>query len=422
MMADQSFVSHLLQETWDTVCQAAESRHLPDLDLPMEASFPLFDAEPWGQVSLSFRQCRISNLTYRPKRGVTFDSDAISVSVQFGRVALNGKWNATASPRRANAIETAWMLLQHPDAADSDPNLQLAQNYRDQLVTSAGGLLMVGTYYDDNDTMDTVIQNSPTFQQSWSNFTYTSKTTGKTYTTTDLANMTATGAQNPDTAGVGGADYNAASNILRGYFLTAVLNSQGYSNSDPAYVKLASDVATFSGATSASGLMGPQPVSVNQVMSYVTSSTPPTGPLAAPEMPEIDAIVAQGWAKAEREVEQKKAHEFTRTGTSEASWHGEIDDALDPPPVLFSGKVVVTGSLPRVALHVRFTSAEVKVPRVDFTLSGEPGALLDRIRTELAKSKYIGDLAAQRIADRISSPQVLKTVSDLFNAALRQRK
>ncbi len=413
---------------------------LGELVLGQFGPFPLFESVSTGLVSVQMVDTVVRNFQVIENEGFTYDasSGVMTATLSFPQLVLAGTYQVFLGHGGDNcAVDAAYSaigLFQKPTRTDpnapDDPNLALAKSYRDQLITSDNGLALVGMYYDNNETMNAVLENDATFQHLWKTYQYP-RQDGTLVSTAQLASQTADGAKSPDANLIGGLDYNTHANILREFYLQAVTRAEK-SNADPALRKLATDIATFNGYVGSSGLQTSTATSVGAVMNAVATTSRDAmrdtagaadDPVMAEALVRARQIAAEEWAKAEAEVAYQRRTAAAASATASSSdpvIQGQFEDIFQVPALTITASFTIAGTPPDLTIAVDFTAIQVEIPNIRILLTGPGSPLFVKVAGAVANSGFIQGLVSSKIAERINASDIRDFLSGRLNQALSQ--
>ncbi len=403
------------------------SRSIPDL-----GPFALFDKKPWGTVAVSLDHSSLSGLDTIQDQGFTYDSatSAFTAKVGFSQVALAGRYSVTGSGLVGCAVAGVTGLLglfpterslvaEDGDEFD-DEHIELAQQYRSQLVQSPSGLELVSNYYDNNDAMNEIVRGDTYFHTVFP----TLQTDGKT--SKDYASQTTLAARSPDDPNqtVGNPSYRLHAFKMQLAFAKSA-QSLYEQTGDTKYTDAGNAKNTFNAQVDNSGIPGA--TTVGNVMATVRSIT----------LERLEGITAQDqtpltaeYEAVAREIDEdydrwREAGNVDRPFSALASdvaaslGDGTFHDRFGVPSFTLNGTVTVTGQVPDVKLTVNLTSASADLPQIDISLStSHPDTLYDEVVKALGKAQFVKDLMRRKLNDELSSQQVVGWLSDRINDAL----
>jgi hypothetical protein len=406
--------------------------HIPSLakvTVPDIGSIPLYSSDTWGNVSITLTSADVSGLPSVQNRSFTPSSDARSVTatVGFSELTFAGSYEVDGTGAVGCAMDVADALaITIPTAlaagmADSPvppENMDLARQYRDQLVQSRNGVTLVGKYYDHNDTVNLILSQDNAFTRAWPNGVPEAE-----HNTAYYMQVTADATADPDDP-----DYTVGGNdtgyLYHGAYMQAILiaTCNYYRTHDPdradAYAALAQDAATFKGYTD----QYPNPMTAGAVMSAVQNAQPMSATeLAA--VPEPEAVRAgrlagerdfhelQRRALAERAAQEQQATTYKSTGN--------FSFGFPMPTLTFSGTVAIAGIPPRQTLTVELTSLSADIPylKINLLTSTDPTFAVDA-QNQINNAQWFQQVLGTKVNAQLGSDEVLSYLSGVINQAI----
>lgn len=394
-------------------------------------AIPLYSSDTWGDVSIDLTSLQLSGLPSIQNGSFTPASDASSISavVAFGSLTFSGSYEVTGSGLAGCAMDMAGSQAggggpippETGDAAgvedDGPTNMDLARQYRDQLVQQSGanGTTMVSTYYDHNDTMNYILNRSNAFTLAWP----TEATNDKT--TRDFMQQTNAAAQNPKDQNyqIGDDDYNSHAMMMQNVLIST---SFGYADSptDPEnpFVALATDTAAFRGNT----IPYQQPSTVGTVMDTVQNATPLTTAQLATmeESPLARAARIRGervFAKWDAVAKAREAARIEQATTYKSS--GDFSFTFGMPTLTWSGTVAISGMQPLETMTVTVTTLTANVPNVTINLlTGTDQAFTSDAQSQINDATWFQKTIGTKVNAELGSASVLSYFSGVINQAL----
>jgi hypothetical protein len=302
-------------------------------------------------------------------------------------------------------------------ADDTPSSMDLARQYRDQLVGQSGtnGTTLVATYYDHNDTI-TKILNDPTqwFTQKWPG-----SVPGSTKKTADYMAQSDAAGRNPDNSAyvVGDDDYVTHAGYMS-TALKATCNTLRNGSTDPEnpYFALATATVAFAKHTHPYSA----PSTFNTVMGHVQTGSPMT--------PEQMAAVEEPAAfRRGRELAERDHAEWLAKGGPEAA-----DEAGTAAPTTFKdqGTFSVTFALPTLTFSgtvtatpsVTLTALSADAPSIDIRLSGGSDPDFENeVQSKIDDAEWFQTTIGTKINAQLGSPAMLQYLSQVINQALASR-
>jgi hypothetical protein len=393
---------------------------LDDMD-----SIPLYSSNTWGDVEISLTGLNLSGLPSVQNQSFTPAPDASSVSgtVAFGSLTFSGLYEVLGSGLVGCAMDIARTKATPPpggagaSAGPPPSNMDLARQYRDQLVAQSGnnGITLVSTYYDHNDTINTILNQNNPFTRAWPLAT----PSGPGLNTAHYMGVTNTAAQNPTSPDyqVGDEGYN-----IHGYYMqtlllrTAELYANGSTDPENPYVALQNAIVGFKCHT----MKHQQPMTVGAVMDTVQNTDQQCDPGA---MVEHD-LARRGREMAERDFamwhNQAMAAEAARVGQATTyRSNGAFVFDFGMPTVTFNGTVAISGIPPQQTMTVTLTSLTAAIPNVDIELlSGTDPTFTADAQDHIHDAIWFQKTIGLRLNAKLGSPKVLNYLSSLFNQAI----
>ena len=434
----------ILNKAWALLWQPTSSYYLPTIlkngatfggttippmsQLPLNdiKSLPLYSSNFWGNVSISLTGLVLSGLPSIQNQSFTPSSNAASVTatVAFGSLTFGGNYEVVGSGIAGCAMSMGWAKAYSGATAGDDPppaNMDLARQYRDQLVNQPGlnGLSLVSTYYDQNDTINTILSQNNAFTRAWP---LAHPSGGPNLTTAFYMGVTNAAGENPGSPlyPVGYVDYDVHAYYMQTVLLATALDyADGSKDAENPYVALADAIKGFKGYTLTKK---DDPMTVNAVMDTV-QNTPPMSAAALAAVPETEAARI-GREMAERDYprwrNEAMAAEAARTfqGTTYTS-SGSFSFGFSMPTVTFTGTVMVSGIPPHETMTITLTSLTASIPNVDIQLLNGTDANFTRdAQAQINNAEWFQKNIGLKVNTELGSPTVLSYVSNLFNQAL----
>jgi hypothetical protein len=419
------------------------------LDIADTGQIPLVDSDTWGKLSVDLQDATVAGLDTMADGGMTYTpaSGAFRATISIAQAVFAGNYAVSGSGITGCAVESASSLLKAmspkgdamtaaAEGVGDDGELDVARNYRDQLVTSSAGLDHVASYYDNNETFNEIVtgQNGPNaFTMAWPNATPMGAGKNSAY----FAAQTSNAAQNPldPNATVGDEDYRGHSFYMQGIMLKTLL---GYKKqAGDKYDQAAQATLGFHGeVTSPEAPQGA--VTVGTVMEAVGTTPPPTyAATGGGAPPEPDAVTGNGatpsseiaeraaalveedyphWeAEAAKERERMEA-ERAATATSIS---GQFIDQFTVPAATISGTIEVVGVSPNTSLQATLTGLDAQIPKISVTLSGS-GGMLDAAQNAIANASWFQDILTKKVHDRLNQQDILGWLTARVNQSITQ--
>lgn len=388
----------------------------------------LLNQEPWGSVDLDLHDNEISQLDSLIGNDFAFDPSTgqFSATVRFDQLKYTGKYtlrrgqatgsafrHAMTSLRATPAVGAANdAVLEAPPPGD-DQNITLAEQYQQQLTTTDSGRFMLSTYYANNDAYAQIYQNS-VFVRNWR----THQTNGKT--TSVFASQTSTAAVNPGGPAVNGdPDYDVHALAMQ-ILVVATCNAQG--NQDAATA-----ASTFQSNTQAPSQ---QPQTVNNVLTVVASSTPPSltmlrkGAMAnmAPA-PEPPALVSMRASLADQIAAIEKEEDDVRSGLLLREQTGRPIEG-DFRAYFGTQNFTLTGSIQEGANGpaVQIDKLSGPAPDVRVQLGVFPGSLHPEVEKALDRANFLKAVLGQRVLAALNDQKFLGYLSRILASAIRDER
>jgi hypothetical protein len=389
---------------------------------------PLYQSSTWGNVDISLTGMNLTGIPQVNGTGFTPSSDASQVTgtVTFSQLELTGAYEVDGSGIVGCAMDLGLEKIIPGGSStkltgqdDPPSNLSLASQYRDQLVNQGGnGITLVSTYYDQNDTLNTILDDTNAFTQAWQY----AHPAGAGLDTKYFMGVTNVAGQNPadPNYNVGGDQYNTHSYYMQNTLLAFAIYKAG-PNPPPEnqYVQLQNSIVGFKGAT----MPNDQSQTVNNVMNTVQNTNAPASVEALMQVPET-AIARKAREMAEKDYPMweakaaaKRAAEQAATTTYSSS--GNFDFQFNNPTLTFNGTVAVGGISPNITLTVTITSLSSTIPNVNIVLlSGSDPTLTSDAQDHINNAAWFQTNIGVKVNAALNSTSLLSTFSSIFNQAL----
>jgi hypothetical protein len=409
--------------------------------LPDTGNIVLFNRQPWGGVSINFKNSALSQLYMVANEGLEFivQSGAVQAKIRFTQLRYSGDYVVQRGLATGSALKLAGVSLKGfqpaavaaPDAAvGDDANVTLAKSYQSELLQTENGRYMVGTYYDHNEAYCQMFTNT-TFVRHWRGDT-TPPVNGQT--TADFAAQTANAAQpgNRGTVSVNGQpDPNTGYSDFNGHALamqTLVLGvCQAQGN------LAAMSAASNTGFGAYAWPISVKPLTVNDAITASNSQQHPTAntsnALAAQSFAAPPQPPEPQWMKDVREkalpiiAEIEQEEEDIRRGiklreTTGLPINGGFRSNLATATLTVTGTARQNASGEAV---VEFTRLSGDSPEVNLTLGSFPGDLFPEVEAALGKLNFLKALLGKRVVNALSSPSFLNLLGNLVTVAATGR-
>ncbi|MEM9556480.1 MAG: hypothetical protein AAGC60_19640 [Acidobacteriota bacterium] len=393
----------------------------------------LFHRDPWGGVSIELRDQKLGGFDTLRARSLHFDEQARSVHLELEARApeYHGRYIVRTGGASGSAIESAMVGVGLGGAAadGDDPNITLAKQQQQDLIQTDNGLIMVGAYWDNNRTLNEIVNMSP-FQTLFS---------GDTFTTMASDTATAVG-KKPDSQVInpGGSSGQYNSNAATARALVA-----GQAQKGAEHYCQKGDTTTaqrywnaFVAATSFNKQI--QPVADNEqttkgVKTAVSNTPTPNLPdpgdacsqLAMPRSelrPELREAIEESEAVAKREgfVFVDDPVGAARERSAQTGGGVPIDGTFraDVGATRLSLRGRLVHDLQRRRTAVVIDRVDAVPGTVDLALATFPEPLYDAVRTSLDDARFLHDVLAQRLAAAFDAPVVREFVGRHATLAL----
>lgn len=441
-------LSGILNQAWALLWRPDSPWHLPTtlarggnfgrtvmhpmaaITIPDTGPVPLYSSDTRGNVSIALSSMTLDGLASIADHGLTWPggTGAIQATVALGDLTFSGSYQADAAGPAMTTLEIATSLGRSRGAAGEEPpaaNIALARDYRDQLLRpgrSGNGAVLVGKYYDHNDTVNRIFSDKNGFTSAWPGSAPGNPPAQNTAYYMDMTADAASHPGDPDYT-VGGDDY-----LMHGVYMQTLLIKacQDYEQQDPDhaadYRALADDAARFQGNVNGFTNDNPGPVTVDVVMSAVTNTHQmPDAELAA--IPEPEAV-RRGREAAEQDFPALQRRALAERAAREqqvtrAQTTGRFSAEIAMPAVTLSGTVAVTGAPPFYQVSVEFTALSAPLPSPRIALAaGTDADFTAEVQARLDRAQWFQRVLGTRLRADAGSPQTLRYLSGLFNQAI----
>lgn len=401
-------------------------RPLEKISFPNTGPVVVANSEPWGIVALDFQSNEVSQLDRIVGEGVQFADGKFEAKVSFSELKVAGDYVVQRGRATGSALKSAALSLGGPQLGDDDdPNLDLAQNYRDTLIQSStgSGRFMVGTYYDNNEAYVQCFSNSQ-FAAQWSSY----QTNGKN--TAYFAAHTSNAAQPGNTGTVqvnADPDYNTHAFLMQN-LVYVTCKKQGNMAAATAAQQFQCQTQTPAGSAQ----------TVDQVMNLVQTTPPPTtdpcsqqafaAPLTATATPRLpvpgDPRIEEALKKLQPVIDaiEKEEDDVARgvllRENTERPIYGKYRAYFPTGPMTISGEVY---SDEHGNPKLTCTRISGPTPEPDIRLGIFPGQLYPKLQAELDKAAFLRAVLGQKAVSALSSPKFLGYVSRMLTLAAGDR-
>jgi hypothetical protein len=408
------------------------------VDVPPISPIPLYSSDIWGNVTITLSSVTLAGLPSIKSQSFTPSSDATSVAavVAFDRLEFAGSYTVEGTGLVGCAMTLGQAFAYRgasATGADDEGDeagqagqpippeqMDLARQYRDHLVNSPNGTSMVASYYDNNDTINWILNQENAFTEAWP---YNAPTNPPDRDTAYYMQVTANSAANPDdpnyTVGGNNTGYQSHGGYMQGMLIGTC---HYYANTDPAKADacraLASDTATFRGYTN----KYPNPMTSGAVMSAVDN----TQPMSAEELaaiPEPEGV-RLGREAAERDFDElhnramaKRAARLAQGTTYQST--GKFGFGFAMPTLTFSGTVAISGIPPQQVLTVTLNSLSAAIPNVaiDLLTGSDPNFTADA-RDKIRDAGWFQQVLGTKVNAELGSASVRDYLSNVLNQAI----
>jgi hypothetical protein len=406
------------------------------VNVPPISPIPLYSSDTWGNVTITLSSVTLAGLPSIQSQSFTPSSDASSVQavVAFGKLEFAGSYEVVGTGLVGCAMSLGQSAAYQHAGADGDGDddsdrvgqpippeqMDLARQYRDSLVQSPNGTSLVGSYYDNNDTINWIMNQENAFTEAWP---YNSPTNPPDQNTAYYMQVTANATANPDdpnyTVGGNNTGYQSHGGYMQGMLIGTC---HYYADHDPdkadACRALANDTATFRGYTN----LYPNPMTAGSVMSAVDNTQQLTAEeLAAVPVPEG---VLLGMEAAERDFDElhnramaKRAARLAQGTTYRST--GRFGFGFAMPTLTFSGTVAISGIPPKQILTVTLNSLSAAIPNVaiDLLTGTDPNFTADA-RAKIRDAGWFQQVLGTKVNGELGSQSVRDYLSNVFNQAI----
>jgi hypothetical protein len=466
-----------IESLWRSIWTAGSRHHVPTLlgsrrrqgrlnqaplsRLPLErtGSIKLLRQDPWGIVAIELYDLELTGFDCVAGGNLVAPVDGTSLSgiVMFPSLRLCGKYlvktggaESAAARTMVGAVAGKFSAMASAGAnlmpqAQLQQGLTNAKSYRASLAATSNGRQMVGAYYDNNDTFNTIMQQS-NMSYLWVNANPNGgndPTTGQPYTTPFFAGQTVGSTQSGATQPINGTPdatgnspynmhsfYQATQVMATAKFLQKKASQSGDTATAAAMAKAATATSEFMGnVKGAPGSPGPsyQSQTAQSVMGLVSTGAAATPRLNAVVDP-LSAIVSDGdpdWLRQTVSMAIADHAELTEKGTykgaavnldREHSEGGEFSTLFPAFQATLHGSRSVDGN----PLRVRFNSVEAAVPEPRPDLGGTRSELLEAVQQALDKAAFLRAILQRHARSALQSSGLVQQINAAFHFAAKE--
>ncbi|MEI9918537.1 MAG: hypothetical protein WDO14_07020 [Bacteroidota bacterium] len=398
---------------------------LQTLALKNMDNVPLYSSSFWGNVEISLDGMTLSGIPQVNGTAFTPSDDAsqITGTIAFSNLILGGSYKVVGSGLVGCAMDLGLEKIMGVgtkadrtanSSLDPPSNLDLARQYRDQLVKQGGnGVQLVSTYYDQNDTINTILTGSNAFTAAWPN----AKTDD--HDTKYYMEQTNAAAQNPDNPAytVGGDGYNMHAFYMQSIMLAVAINmANGSTDPDNPYVSLQKSIICFKKPAAAND----QQQTVGSVMQTVQNAPTPECSLNVPES-DVERKAREMAEKDYPMWEAKAAAEAASVAAAITTYtsSGAFEFGFAMPTITFNGTVTIGGISPNVTMTISITSLSSVIPNVAIILLvGTDPALTSDAQEKINNAVWFQQNIGLKVQGALNQQSLLNTISNIFNQAI----
>jgi hypothetical protein len=403
------------------------------VNVPPISPIPLYSSDIWGNVTITLSSVTLSGLPSIQAQSFTPSSDATQISavVAFGRLEFAGSYEVIGTGLVGCAMNLAQSSAYQQTGRDDDDDsragqpippeeMDLARQYRDNLVQSQNGTELVGKYYDHNDTVNWIMNQENAFTEAWP---YNAPSNPPDRTTAYYMQVTANATANPNdpnyTVGGNNTGYQSHGGYMQGMLIGT---AHYYADNDPEHAdacrSLASDTASFRQYTN----KYPNPMTADAVMSAVDN----TQQMSAEELaaiPEPDGV-RLGREAAERDFDEMHSRAMAKRaarlqGSPTYRSTGNFGFGFAMPTLTFSGTVAISGIPPKQILTVTLNTLSAAIPNVaiDLLNGTDPNFTADA-RAKIQDAQWFQQVLGTKVNGELGSASVRNYLSNVFNQAI----
>jgi hypothetical protein len=445
----------ILNKAWGQLWNSASPYYLPNIlanggtfgktvippmatvNLTQIPTIPLYSSDTWGNVDIALSSVTLKGLPSIQAQSFTPSSDATTIKavIAFGQLNFDGAYQVTGTGLVGCAMSLgqteAYQAPQQRDEEDSSAadrprqpippeHLELARQYRDNLVQHPNGTQLVASYYDHNDTVNWILNQENAFTEAWP---YNAPMNPPDRNTAYYMQVTANAAANPDdpnyTVGGNNTGYQSHGAYMQGLLIGTC---HYYADNDPdkadACRALANDTGTFRQYTN----KYPNPMTAGSVMSAVDNSQV----LSAEELaaiPEPEAVtIAREQADADfnelnNRALAKRAARLAEAPTYQSN--GNFGFSFAMPTLTFDGTVAISGIPPNQILTVTLNTLTAAIPNIaiDLLTGTDPNFTADA-RAKIQESTWFQQVLGTKVNAELGSAAVRNYLSNVFNQAI----
>ncbi|TCJ13566.1 hypothetical protein EPD60_12270 [Flaviaesturariibacter flavus] len=408
----------------------------------------LFKDDVLGYITVRMMNNTVSGLSSITDGGLDYNdgTKTLRLTVGFGGLSFKGSYEVASGGVTGCAIASANSVLNVfrslKATGEDDPNINLAYQYRDRLTQpdNPNGNLLVNTFYDQNDTINTVVlaQNAMVggkvnktngmFHNAWLKHT----TNGQD--TSYYMNNTSNAAKNPDSGGSGfnDDDYNS-----HGFYMETLLTYEavnlrnlGDPRGEALYNSIKSNSSNGSESLEdhAKGYTGS---SVGDFMGYVKEGGVTARMQARAIAPELlqrkqslyEDARAAAQAHYEDWIANDRHEEFLNTTARFASVNdivqltGHFTDNFSIPAVTLIAGISTTGG----NLTVSISDIQAHIGALNIELQPDKASDLNtRVQNGIANAGFMQSLMKTKVENAINSNDVKTYLSGRLNDAIRK--
>ena len=415
--------------------------HIPPLqsvDLDDLKKIPLYQSKTWGNVDITLSSIVLSGIPQVSSNGFTPDSadGKISGGIAFSLLDIKGAYEVIGSGLVGCAMDLAQSSAESgpmpppveeeefPLLGDAQPaNLDLARDYRDQLINQGNnGATLVSTYYDQNDTMNTILNDHNAFTAAWP----IAVPPGSGGNTKYYMGVTNVAGQNPNDPvyTVGGSAYNSHSYYMQTLLLGVAKNmANGSKDPENPYYALEQSITDFKSNT----LPNDGSSTVDTVMTTVKTATPIIPSQGGENLEEVveHEVARKAREAAEKDFDmwQKKAEAAKAATVAAVTTYkssGNFDFSFPMPTIAFDGTVKVSGISPNITMTTAVTKLTAAIPDVNINLlSGTDPSFTADAQSKIHDAVWFQQTIGVKVNAALNTQSLLGKISGVMNQALK---
>lgn len=418
---------------------------VPVPDLPLMSLFPW---KALGFANLALTSNQLTGLDSIQKGPITCTTNNnqtdVSLTVKFGSVAFQGTYEVKAGGAVGCAMAAAdkiiggdpTLLAAEPDSS-TDTDLKLATWFRDnqsQLSASDNGQVLLGMYYDHQDTIHalTTDPNNP----SSSSFRGLLQDPA-TVALSDAVRQNTQAYQAAQNGGTGGTapltpigsddQYGQGFEVATYLGMAAQTAANGSTDPTNEYVAFLNSYGNFSNAVSWVQAQQPPVQSVQDIMGHVATAPPDVG-TRNPEVAlrhhktrEVIAVIRPKPLDREHFKRVWAARRPVVGDSTEFDVKGVFNDVVTNLTATIRCSFTSTNGV----FTANVTGIELSVPALHISLENDPEwkqqpGLYEKVTNWIANTQAFQSILKGKLNDSLNSSQVLTSLSQSLNATLNK--